>query len=433
MAWRRTALIAGLAAALAACVGPPPHIDRDGRPRSGYDPARSFFPIGLYHAIDGRHYGRDHDLRDVAAAGFNFVHPWEGQRDVRAFLDAAGRAGLKVFPSIATLDAARPLAGHPALLAWYVAEEPLHRGRTPERALDDLPRVQALMRDLDALDPGRVSVVLESPMILPPWRGAWLAWARAAPLHALDVYPIVEDPGVEARRARISYPRGIPEAIAASFEAAGHRRPVWLVVQAFASPLNWPVQRWLMPTPEELRAMAYAGIVAGATGLLYFALDSFATRAGLVVGMGPDIPESHGPTPDYGGVGRPPIDAIPEEREAGRRLWAAMPRLNAEIAALAPALLSPGARTPFAWFARGHGTLAEPIRAVLKRHPDGGSVLIAVNHARAPADMRFVFDRAPPSIAPLTPDSPDFDLAGTSFVARFPPFGVGVWRLPGTP
>lgn len=433
MAWRRRALIAALAVALAACAAHPAHIDRDGRPREVYDPERAFFPIGLYHALDGRHHGRDFDLRVVAKAGFNFVHPWEGQRDLRAFLDAAERAGLKVFPAIPNPDAARAIAGHPALLAWYVAEEPLHRAGAPERALDDLPRVRALMRDLDAIDPGRVSVVLESPMILPPWRAAWRAWAREAPLHAIDVYPIVEDAGVEARRARISYPRGIPEAIAASFAASDRRRPVWLVVQAFASPLHWPVQRWLMPTPEELRAMAYSGIVAGATGLLYFAFDSFATRSGQVVGMAPDIPESHGPTPDYGGLGRPPLAATQDERDAGRRLWEAMPRLNAEIAALAPAFLSPDAATRLSWSARGEGALAMPIRATLKRHPDGGSVLIAVNHERAWADVRFVFDRALPSAAALTPDTPEFDLVGAQIFARFPPFGVGVWRLPGTP
>lgn len=433
MVWRRVALIAALAVASAACGTHPAHIDRDGRPREVYDPARSFFPIGLYHALDGRHHGRDYDLRMIAEAGFNLVHPWEGQRDLRAFLDAAARAGLKAFPAIPNLDAARGIAGHPALLAWYVAEEPLHHAGTPARALDDLPRVRALTRDLDLLDPGRVSVVLETSLILPPWREAWRVWAREASLHAIDVYPIVEDAGLEARRARISYPRGIPEAIAASFDASDRRRPVWLVVQAFASPLHWPVQRWLMPTPDELRAMAYAGIVAGATGLLYFAFDSFATRSGQVVGMGPDIPESHGPTPDYGGLRRPPIAATQDEREAGRRLWEAMPRLNAEIASLAPALLSPDAITRFSWFARGEGTLAAPIRAVLKRHPDGGSVLIAVNHERAWADIRFVFDRAPSSVAALTPDTPEIDLAGAQAFARFPPFGVGVWRLPGTP
>jgi hypothetical protein len=409
------------------------YLDRDGSVRTTYDPARSFFPIGLYHALDGRHYGRDFDLRMIEQSGFNFVHPWEGQRDLRAFLDAAARAELKVFPAVRDLADARTIAGHPALLAWYVAEEPLYHGGVAERGLDELPRVRALMRDLKALDPARVSVILESPKILPPWREAWLAWAREAPLHALDIYPIVEDAGLEARRARLSYPRGIPEAISESFEATAHRRPVWLVVQAFASPFHWPVQRWLMPTPEELRAMAYAGVVAGATGLLYFALDSFVTRAGLVVGMAPEIPESHGPTPDYGGTGRPPSSATPEEREAGVALWAAMPRLNREIAELAPALLSPDTPTDFVVRSRGAGRLDAPVRVRVKSHPEGGAVLIAVNHERADAVLDLVFAEAPDTPIALTPDSPSLARAGTTLSARFAPFAVGVWRIPGKP
>jgi hypothetical protein len=208
---------------------------------------------------------------------------------------------------------------------------------------------------------------------------------------------------------------------------------VWLFVQAFASPLNWPRQRWLMPTPEELRAMAYAGLVAGATGLFFFAPDSFVTRKGQVVGMGPDIPETRETIPELLPPGATPLAATPAEREAGRLLWDAMPRLNAEIASLAPALLSQDARTPFSWIAQGQGTLSDPIRAILKRHPEGGAVLIAVNHERAPADVRFAFDAAPGPFSAMTPDTPIASADGRSLVARFPPFAVGVWRLPGTP
>lgn len=430
MARARLALIAATLVLLGACAAAPPaHLDREGRVVRSYDPARSFFPLGLYHALAGRHAGRDHDLAPIAAAGFNVVHPWEGQTDLSAFLDAARAAGLLVVPKIETLESARGIAGHPALLAWYVAEEPVLHAPAPDLALDRLPRVRDLTRELDALDPARAALVVEFTQILPPWRDAWIEWARAAPLHGVTAYPIVEDVGIEARRARISFPRGIPETIALS-RANNPGRPVWLFVQAFASPKLLPRQRWLMPTPEEMRAMAYAGIVAGATGLFFFAHDSFVTRAGQVVGMGPDLPERREAPPEMLGA---TLAATPAEREAGARLWAAMPRLNAEIAALAPALLSPDAETRFSWSVRTTGTLEAPIRAVLKRHPDGGSVLIAVNHERADAEIRFVFERAPSSVAPLTPDSPGFELAGASLVARFAPFAVGVWRLPGTP
>lgn len=35
-----------------------------------------------------------------------------------------------------------------------------------------------------------------------------------------------------------------------------------------------------MPSPRELRTQVYTGIVHGATGIMYFAMDSYVTRAG---------------------------------------------------------------------------------------------------------------------------------------------------------
>eukprot|EP01050_Picozoa_sp_SAG11_P013449 SAG11_NODE_1573_length_4664_cov_3.235487_1_plen_48_part_10 len=42
-----------------------------------------------------------------------------------------------------------------------------------------------------------------------------------------------------------------------------------------------------MPTPREMRGQVYAGIVHGATGIIYFAMDSGVTRDGEVMGIAP--------------------------------------------------------------------------------------------------------------------------------------------------
>ena len=44
---------------------------------------------------------------------------------------------------------------------------------------------------------------------------------------------------------------------------------------------------WLMPSPREMRGQVYAGIVHGATGIIYFAMDSGVTRDGQVMGIAP--------------------------------------------------------------------------------------------------------------------------------------------------
>ena len=42
-----------------------------------------------------------------------------------------------------------------------------------------------------------------------------------------------------------------------------------------------------MPSPREMRGQVYAGIVHGATGIIYFAMDSGVTRGGEVMGIAP--------------------------------------------------------------------------------------------------------------------------------------------------
>jgi hypothetical protein len=44
----------------------------------------------------------------------------------------------------------------------------------------------------------------------------------------------------------------------------------------------------LFPTPEQLRGCVYAGIIHGATGIVYFTWDAQASRNGGVIGMAPD-------------------------------------------------------------------------------------------------------------------------------------------------
>ncbi len=39
-----------------------PHTDRQGRFLLRYDPARSFFPIGIYHALSGEFRGRRYGM-----------------------------------------------------------------------------------------------------------------------------------------------------------------------------------------------------------------------------------------------------------------------------------------------------------------------------------------------------------------------------------
>ena len=74
---------------------------------------------------------------------------------------------------------------------------------------------------------------------------------------------------------------GLPQSVSAAVRINDEQKPVWLCAQTFES------GNWIMPSAREVRTQVYTALVHGATGIMYFAMDSVYTRAGGVVGMGP--------------------------------------------------------------------------------------------------------------------------------------------------
>jgi len=96
------------------------------------DPPEPFYPIGIYMV-------RETEMEKVKAAGFNLIQHYaaDGGTDeyTRSWLDEAHKHGLKAFVSLnrkrlEDMDLAyvttrvKALRNHPALLAWYLFDEP---------------------------------------------------------------------------------------------------------------------------------------------------------------------------------------------------------------------------------------------------------------------------------------------------------------------
>ncbi|MBT5109933.1 MAG: hypothetical protein HOM25_14740 [Rhodospirillaceae bacterium] len=360
-----------------------PHTDRRGQPMARYDAVRSFLPIGVYHGLTGTHQGRNYDFATLKQAGFNTVHGWEGQT-LAPLHAAASRRGLQLIyhnPTDADVLAGRDSE---SILAWYLDEEPTLRQWDPDWT-ERLATFKARRDRIREMDPGRAVFVLDTPYIDPPWRERWLAWNRAGDVSAHWNYPLTGK-STNALTGR----RGVPETVATAVDAVAGQKPVWLVVQAFASPL-WD---WRMPKEAELRAMVYAGIVHGATGIIYFAHDSFVTRDGQVLGAAPRAEIDYGDSPDYNRDGEPPLTVSQEDVANSRLLWSAIARLNGELTRLAPAILSPTARVDYAVEIEGGADGGDaPVRTLLKDTGEG-LVLIAVNVENKPVRVRFSFPKS---------------------------------------
>jgi hypothetical protein len=353
-----------------------PHTDRNGVPLDHYDPARSFLPIGLYHALYGSIKGRNYPLEDYTNAGFNTLHLWEGQH-LSDVADAAKTAHLQLIihgPKDQEIVAYRD---HPAVLAWYLDEEPTGSYWGNKKPMADFFADFVHRRDdIRKLDPRHPVFALDVPWITPPGLEWWSKWNTAGDVSAHDNYPITP------KHRTISFENGIPQTVSLAVKLNNQKKPVWLCAQAFeVYSAQFPCN---MPTPRELRAMTFAAFIHGATGTIDFALDSLVTREADVVGIAPDPATAYQPSG---------FIATQDQLRASRDLWNGAAALNKEIKKLTPVLLSPTSKIEYhvlldpSW----PPVSKEPICTLLKTDPAGGLVLLIANLDDAPFRLRIVF------------------------------------------
>ena len=209
-----------------------------------------FFPIGLY-------WLRAEDLGPMRRLHFNsgdYFYKLRGE-EVASLMDAAAVEGMQILLELTEYARRQPepdyraiaalvkrYRRHPALLAWYLVDEPAETKMAPASAL----AIYELIRELDPYHP--VYLVNNRSR-------TYAAYSDASDILAIDVYPIPNYPitqvGDYMQQARWT-----------SLE----RKPVWLIAQAFGGVEHWARS----PTAGELRNMIYQGLVGGAKGVLFY-------------------------------------------------------------------------------------------------------------------------------------------------------------------
>jgi hypothetical protein len=174
----------------------------------------------------------------------------EVRRDVttdqlRAIFDRCAQVGLRVIPWLSRIPRERfvahirALKDHPALLCWYVYDEP---------SGEQFAEAEARLRLAKALDPSRPAYINYLSRDLT---------RQAGDIYSTDVYPIPH-----------STPMAAINAVARMREAAEkERKPVWMWLQGTGY-AYWMARE---PSPRELSCMVYGSLIQGARGILYFA------------------------------------------------------------------------------------------------------------------------------------------------------------------
>lgn len=207
---------------------------------------KKFFPLLAYHAMP-------EDFPTLAALGFNTLandfsigqRNQEGRqgytRLLQQTLDAAQQHHLGVLVSAnSTLGKLHtiPIAkDHPALLAWYGADEPW----------GDITRLHESYNTLKLLAPDPPIFIVQNNY------SRLQDTAPACDILSVDPYPI---PNVSLR--------AVADATLAARRAVANHKPIWTILPQYATKV---------PTREELRCMAWLAIASGANGLGIYAWD----------------------------------------------------------------------------------------------------------------------------------------------------------------
>ena len=228
---------------------------------------RVFFPIGFYC------YSPVHpDLpEEEVVKGFNLISPYQrilpATLDERkAYMDRCAQLGIKVHYNLLSvsggggvgskiegmseerkkellLNEIKTFMDHPALLAWYIADEPAGDRISP----DSLEKIYEIVRKTDPWHP--VSIVFTAPF------GGTRNYIKSLDIVMADPYPVPDMP--------VSYIGVVVDQLKRDFK---FRRPLWMVPQAFGGGEIWERE----PSIGEIRSMTWQSVIKGATGIQYF-------------------------------------------------------------------------------------------------------------------------------------------------------------------
>ena len=200
--------------------------------------------------------------------GFNLMSPYQNIPRTKismrkVYMDSAAELGMKVnynLLSVATggtgynkkqdpaerlemlKNEVRTFKDHPALISWYLADEPDGRKTPPEDII-------SLYKEIKKIDPYHpVTIVFMH-------RGTARKYAEGLDIAMGDLYPVPRAPlsGVYTFQKELSDEFFLEKAI-------------WLVPQAFGGNEWWKRE----PTAAEMRAATYMGLLGGSHGFQYF-------------------------------------------------------------------------------------------------------------------------------------------------------------------
>ncbi len=226
---------------------------------------KPFFPFGFYCYSPVSPTLSEEEI----VKGFNMMSPYQKIHpgtinERKAYMDRCAEIGMKVHYNLLSVSAStgpkadtipeeeknrrlvseiRSFMNHPALLAWYISDEPNGFKIPPEI----LEKIYNTVKEIDPWHP--VSMVFMAPFM------ASRKYSAAFDIVMADPYPVPTMP--------IGMVDDLGKQLSREFRG---KQPQWMVVQAFGGAEWWERE----PTLQEIRSMTWQSVINGATGIQYF-------------------------------------------------------------------------------------------------------------------------------------------------------------------
>jgi hypothetical protein len=202
------------------------------------------------------------------------------------------------------------------------------------------------------------------------------------------------------------------------------QKPIWVTPQAFQLSASSGFT-WKMPTPLQLRAEVFTAMIHGATGIIYFAVDNFASRGAQVIGI------AENPQTSYPGENSGDAIASPDDITASQDLWNEAVALNSETQRLQSVILTPTANLAYQVGTQGTSFTTTPIRSILKVSSAGVYTLFVVNIDNVPTNVQFTLPTRPFSLYSIGPNGARYPIGpfGSTFSDSIEGFGVRIYEF----
>lgn len=337
----------------------------------------------------------------VVKAGYNVSSSFGGTPESQLkWLDGLHRIGMFGITGMSSAyiekkdmeglrAAVRQMRNHPALLGYYLTDEPspTKEGCSPA----DLQPFYDLMVQEDPYHPVMTTM----------WTAEYADdYEPCLDILLFDPYPVT------FKRRPLTM---VSDFMTRARELIGDRKPVWVVPQAFGYDVVKGKEgdpTWVTPTPEQERCMTYLGLTTGARGVVYYCYHVYTAydKAKKDAGGWPWV---------LGGY-------LPDQQPA---LWGALEQIGRELGVLEEAL-----NRPSRMWQEGPVFIRE-IPATGKAE----GYLIAVNSseekpAEAAARLQSRLGRAK-KLDEIS-GGPALDVTRGQASLKLEPMQVGIWRLP---